>query len=64
MSFEDQTALKAVERYTILGAIDRLWREHLYEMDSLRYNIGLRAHGQRDPLIEITRPRPSIFSAN
>jgi preprotein translocase subunit SecA len=52
ISFENPEALKEVERYTILTAIDKLWQEHLYEMDSLRYSIGLRAHGQRDPLIE------------
>src|SRR5215471_2330731 len=45
-------AVREIERYTILSAIDKLWQEHLYEMDSLRYSIGLRAHGQRDPLIE------------
>jgi preprotein translocase subunit SecA len=52
VSFENPDALKEVERYTILSAIDRLWQEHLYEMDSLRYSIGLRGYGQRDPLIE------------
>jgi len=52
ISFEQPEALLSVERYTILTAIDKLWQEHLYEMDSLRYSIGLRAHGQRDPLIE------------
>ena len=52
VSFENAEALKEVERYTILSAIDRLWQEHLYEMDSLRYSIGLRGYGQRDPLIE------------
>jgi preprotein translocase subunit SecA len=52
VSFENADALKEVERYTILSAIDRLWQEHLYEMDSLRYSIGLRGYGQRDPLIE------------
>jgi len=52
VSFENPDALKEVERYTILGAIDKLWQEHLYEMDSLRYSIGLRQLGQRDPLIE------------
>src|SRR5207302_663215 len=45
-------ALKEVERFTILSAIDRLWQEHLYEMDSLRHSIGLRGYGQRDPLVE------------
>ncbi len=52
ISFEDPVALAKVERYTILSAIDRLWQEHLYHMDSLRNAIGLRAYGQRDPLIE------------
>src|SRR5258706_962087 len=61
VSFEQGEALKAVERYTILSAIDRLWQEHLYEMDSLRYSIGLRAHGQRDPLIEYKAEAFTIF---
>ena len=52
ISYEDPTKLATVERYTILMAIDRLWQEHLYEMDSLRYSIGLRSYGQKDPLIE------------
>jgi preprotein translocase subunit SecA len=52
ISFENPEALKEVERFTILAAIDKLWQEHLYEMDSLRYSIGLRGYGQRDPLIE------------
>jgi preprotein translocase subunit SecA len=61
ISFEDPNALKSVERYTVLSAIDRLWQEHLYEMDSLRYSIGLRAHGQRDPLIEYKAEAYKIF---
>ena len=51
-SFENPVALKSVERYTILSAIDRLWQEHLYHMDHLRNAISLRAYGQRDPLLE------------
>jgi preprotein translocase subunit SecA len=61
ISFENPEALKEVERYTILSAIDKLWQEHLYEMDSLRYSIGLRAHGQRDPLIEYKAEAYKIF---
>ncbi|MBC8094876.1 MAG: SEC-C domain-containing protein, partial [Akkermansiaceae bacterium] len=61
VSFEKPEALKEVERYTILSAIDRLWQEHLYEMDSLRHSIGLRAHGQRDPLIEYKAEAFRIF---
>ena len=52
ISFEESDALASVERFTILNSIDRLWQEHLYEMDSLRYSIGLRAYAQRDPILE------------
>ena len=61
VSFERPEALRSIERYTILSGIDRLWQEHLYEMDSLRYSIGLRAHGQRDPLIEYKAEAFKIF---
>jgi len=61
ISFEEPEKLATVERFTILSAIDRLWQEHLYEMDSLRYSIGLRAHGQRDPLIEYKAEAFKIF---
>ncbi len=61
VSFEEADKLATVERFTILSAIDRLWQEHLYEMDSLRYSIGLRAHGQRDPLLEYKAEAFKIF---
>ncbi len=61
VSFEDAAFLATVERYTILQAIDKLWQEHLYEMDSLRNSIGLRAHGQRDPLLEYKAEAFKIF---
>jgi preprotein translocase subunit SecA len=52
ISFEEEDAIKSIERYTLLSAIDKLWQEHLYNMDSLRTSISLRAIGQKDPLIE------------
>ncbi len=59
--YEDAEALKNVERYIVLSAIDKLWQEHLYNMDSLRTSIGLRAHGQRDPLIEYKMEAFKLF---
>ncbi|MCU0783059.1 MAG: preprotein translocase subunit SecA [Verrucomicrobia bacterium] len=61
IGFEEPDKLAVVERYTILSAIDKLWQEHLYEMDSLRYSIGLRGYGQRDPLIEYKAEAYKIF---
>jgi preprotein translocase subunit SecA len=61
IQFEDAEALKNVERYIVLSAIDKLWQEHLYGMDSLRTSIGLRAYGQRDPLIEYKSEAFKLF---
>jgi preprotein translocase subunit SecA len=61
ISFEEPEALKVVERYIILKAVDSLWQEHLYGMDSLRDSIGLRAYGQRDPLIEYKAEAFKVF---
>ena len=46
--------LREIERLVLLNVIDNRWREHLYEMDYLQEGIGLRAVGQRDPLVEYT----------
>ncbi|MDO4988211.1 MAG: preprotein translocase subunit SecA [Synergistes sp.] len=39
-------------RYIFLEVLDRCWKEHLLAMDELRRGIGLRAIGQKDPLVE------------
>ncbi len=44
--------MRRLESYALLSTIDTEWKDHLYEMDQLRGGIGLRAYGQRDPLIE------------
>ncbi len=44
--------MRQLERYVMLRTIDEKWRDHLYEMDQLKEGIGLRAYGQKDPLIE------------
>ncbi len=58
---EDPDAVTSIERYIILNAIDRLWQEHLYAMDSLREGVHLRAYGQKDPLIEYKNEAYSMF---
>ena len=60
-SIEDPTALKGLERYIILNAIDRLWQEHLYAMDGLREAVSLRAFGQKDPLVEYKNDGYAMF---
>ena len=58
---EQLDALKAIERLIVLNALDRLWQEHLYNMDQLRNGISLRAYAQRDPLIEYKAEAFTMF---
>ncbi|MSP12899.1 MAG: preprotein translocase subunit SecA [Chloroflexi bacterium] len=44
--------MRQVERYVLLRTIDDLWIRHLTALDDIREGIGLRAFGQRDPLVE------------
>ncbi len=41
-----------LERTAMLRLIDERWTEHLRSLDEVKEGIGLRAYGQRDPLIE------------
>jgi preprotein translocase subunit SecA len=54
--------LRQVERSVVLSVIDNKWREHLSDMDYLRAGIGLRAMGQRDPLVEYQKEGYEMFS--
>jgi len=41
-----------IQRMIMLSVIDKLWKDHLYNLDVLREGIHLRGYGQRDPLVE------------
>jgi len=49
------------ERMILLQVVDSKWKDHLYIMDGLREGIGLRAYGQRDPLIEYQHEAYGLF---
>lgn len=55
--------MRELERRVVLSVLDTKWREHLYEMDYLQNGIGLRAMGQRDPLVEYQREGFDLFVA-
>jgi len=50
-----------LERYAVLSVIDDKWKEHLREMDDLKEGIGLRAYGQKDPLLEYKAEAYRLF---
>jgi len=44
--------MRELERVILLRIVDQKWMDHIDAMDQLRHGIGLRAYGQRDPVIE------------
>ncbi|MCM8761116.1 MAG: preprotein translocase subunit SecA [Candidatus Omnitrophica bacterium] len=53
--------MRHLERMVLLQVVDTRWKDHLYSMDALREGIGLRAYGQRDPLIEYQHEAYAMF---
>lgn len=58
---EGQEVNDALERVTVLSMIDAAWTEHLRKLDELKEGIGLRAYGQRDPVIEYKMDAFKLF---
>ncbi|HDK27195.1 MAG TPA: preprotein translocase subunit SecA [Candidatus Atribacteria bacterium] len=44
--------MREIERMIVLRVVDREWKDHLRRLDELKQGIGLRAYGQKDPLME------------
>lgn len=58
---EGHEVARALERTAVLSTIDDKWMEHLRELDSVKEGIGLRAFGQKDPLLEYKREAFEMF---
>jgi preprotein translocase subunit SecA len=54
--------MRNIERDVVLGIVDNKWVDHLHGIDILREGIGLRAYGQKDPLIEYKREAFDMFN--
>ena len=55
--------VKMLESQVMLRIIDTRWMAHLSEMDYLKAGIGLRAFGQRDPLVEYKNEAYNAFQS-
>ena len=58
---EAKLDMREFERVALLGAVDRRWMDHIDAMTELRDGIGLRAYGQRDPVVEYKREGYEMF---
>ena len=61
-TLEDPAQLNSMERFIMLNAVDVQWQEYLRNMDTLRQGVGLRAYGQRDPLVEYKNEAFTLFA--
>ena len=65
--FEERERLLGAEsfgqliRYIILSVLDAQWKDHLLALDHLKEGIGMRAYGQRDPLVEYKRESFDLY---
>lgn len=62
MSVVDEKLRSEIEREIYLKSLDSAWREHLYQMDSMKTGIRLRAYNQKDPLVEYKKESYNLFS--
>jgi len=54
--------MRHYERHILLQIIDGAWKDHLLAMDHMKEGIGLRAYGQKDPLVEYKRESFEMFA--
>lgn len=50
-----------IERIILLKTVDAKWMDHIDQMDALRRGIGLRALGQRDPVLSYRQEGWNMF---
>ena len=58
---DDEKSFLHTQRMILLRIIDMLWVEHLETMEYMRSSVGLRAYGQRDPLVEYKNEGIRLF---
>jgi preprotein translocase subunit SecA len=54
-------AMKEMERYALLRAVNDRWQDHLQTVEYIREGIGLRGYGQVDPLVAYKRETYDTF---
>jgi preprotein translocase subunit SecA len=52
---------RRIQSWLLLSVIDDKWKDHLYDLDSLKASISFRGWGQKDPLIEYKKEAYDMF---
>ncbi len=62
MGVLDEKLRKDIQGEIYLKTLDNAWRDHLYQMDTMKTGIRLRAYNQKDPLVEYKKESYNLFS--
>jgi preprotein translocase subunit SecA len=62
-NLDAEEILREVVRSVLIRSVDRLWQEHLLNIDHLRTEVHLRAVGQKDPLLEFKHEAFVLFDS-
>ncbi len=60
--FTDNNVMRQLEKDILLRIVDNRWIDHLHNIDMLRDGIGLRAYGQKNPLLEYKKEAYDMFN--
>ena len=60
--YADDNVMRSLERDILLRVVDNKWIDHLHNIDMLKDGIGLRAYGQKDPLIEYKKEAYDLYN--
>ena len=60
--FTDNNLMRGLEKDVLLRVVDNKWIDHLHNIDMLREGIGLRAYGQKNPLLEYKKEAYDLFN--
>lgn len=52
---------REAERQILLWNVDQKWMDHIDQMDQMRYSIGMRSVGQKDPVVEYRMEGSEMF---
>ncbi len=61
--FSEDNVVRHFEKDILLKVVDSKWIDHLHNIDMVRDGIGLRAYGQKDPLIEYKKEAYDLFNS-
>ena len=53
--------MRELERVVMLKVVDQKWMDHIDDMDELKNGIGLRAYGQKDPVVQYRLEGADMF---